>query len=107
MKPRLAEPESAKELLRKELERRGWSQKEFAAVLGKTTQMVSGLVLGKNAMTPATALALEAALDVPAETWLLLQEKGRLREERTRWRDGEAIRARRKAFEQARKRTER
>lgn len=64
--------------IREELDERGWSQIEFAEILGVSTSTVSDLILGKRAVTPDNAKALEAALGAPAEYWLNLDAYFRL-----------------------------
>lgn len=58
--------------LKDELERRQWSQTEFAAILGRPEQLVSDLITGRTDVTFATALHLEAGLGIPAEDWMAL-----------------------------------
>jgi HTH-type transcriptional regulator/antitoxin HigA len=52
------------------LEERSIRQIELAARMGVTPKFVNELVAGKATITPATALALERALDLPASFWL-------------------------------------
>jgi HTH-type transcriptional regulator/antitoxin HigA len=52
------------------LEDRGIRQTELAARMGVTPKFVNELVAGKASISPPTALALERALDVPADFWL-------------------------------------
>lgn len=61
------------EFLLDELEARGWSQKEFAEIIGRPHALVNQIVLGKKAITPETARELAAALGTSAELWLNLQ----------------------------------
>lgn len=66
------------DFIKEELDERGWSQVEFAEILGVSTSTVSDLILGKRAVTPENARALEAALGPPAEYWLNLDAYYRL-----------------------------
>jgi HTH-type transcriptional regulator / antitoxin HigA len=66
------------EVLRHELEARGWTQADLAAVTGRPAQAVNEIVKGKKEVTPETALALAAALGTSAELWLNLESKYRL-----------------------------
>ncbi|MCA0438738.1 MAG: HigA family addiction module antidote protein [Austwickia sp.] len=59
--------------LLEELDARGWSQADFAEVLGRPTQLVSGIILGKKAVTTETATQIGAALGTGADLWLNLQ----------------------------------
>ena len=63
------------ELLGRELEVRGWTQADFAAVLGRPTQFVSEIVTGKKEITRDSAAQIAAALDTSPEYWLKLQDQ--------------------------------
>jgi addiction module HigA family antidote len=52
------------------IEERGIKQAELATRMGVTPKFINELVGGKASITPTTALALERALDVPADFWL-------------------------------------
>jgi HTH-type transcriptional regulator / antitoxin HigA len=52
------------------LSERDIPQVELATRLGMTPKFVNELIAGKVSLTPTTALALERALDVPADFWL-------------------------------------
>jgi len=52
------------------IEERGIKQAELATRMGVTPKFVNELVSGKASITPTTALAMEQALDVPADFWL-------------------------------------
>jgi HTH-type transcriptional regulator / antitoxin HigA len=69
------------ELLGKELEARGWSQADFAAVLDRPTQFVSEIVTGKKEITRESAAQIGAALSQSAEYWLKLQDQYLLAEQ--------------------------
>lgn len=69
------------ELLGDELEVRGWSQAEFAAVLDRPTQFVSEIVTGKKEITRESAAQIGAALGQTAEYWLKLQDQYLLAEQ--------------------------
>ena len=69
------------ELLGGELEARGWSQADFAAVLGRPTQFVSEIVTGKKEITRESAAQIGAALSQSAEFWLKLQDQYLLAEQ--------------------------
>jgi HTH-type transcriptional regulator/antitoxin HigA len=66
------------EFLKEELDARGWTQEEFAAVIGRPTTLVNQIVLGKRAITPEAASEIGAALGVDAEYWLNLETAYRL-----------------------------
>lgn len=61
------------EFLRDELEERGWSQTEFAEILGRPVGLVNDIITGRRGITPETAELLGAAFDVPAEFWMNLE----------------------------------
>ena len=69
------------ELLGRELDHRGWSQADFAAVLARPTQFVSEIVTGKKEITRESAAQLGAALGHTAEYWLNLQDQYLLAEQ--------------------------
>jgi HTH-type transcriptional regulator/antitoxin HigA len=61
------------DILKEELEARGWSQVEFAEILGASPRLVSEILSAKRAITPATAKAIGAALGTSAQVWLNLE----------------------------------
>lgn len=63
------------ELLGDELDARGWSQADFAAVLDRPTQFVSEIVTGKKEITRESAAQIGAALGQTPEYWLNLQDQ--------------------------------
>jgi HTH-type transcriptional regulator / antitoxin HigA len=60
------------------LNERGWSQFDFAEIIGRTPKTVNQLVNGKLSITPATAKAIAAATDTNALFWLNLETAYRL-----------------------------
>jgi HTH-type transcriptional regulator/antitoxin HigA len=69
------------QLLSEELDARGWSQADFAAVLDRPTQFVSEIVTGKKEITRESAAQIGAALGQSAEYWLRLQDQYLLAEQ--------------------------
>lgn len=63
------------ELLEDELAKRGWSQVDFASVLGRPAQFVSEIVTGKKEITRESAAQIGAALSTSPEFWLNLQDQ--------------------------------
>ena len=61
------------ELIRDEIEARGWTQAEFAEVLGRPGRLVSELIAGKRGITPETAKALGEAFGTGAQFWMNLE----------------------------------
>lgn len=66
------------DFLGEELEARGWSQQEFAEIIGRPANAVSEIINGKRAITPATAKELATALGTSAMLWLNLEAEYRL-----------------------------
>ena len=62
------------EIIKDELEERGWSQRDLAYILGRPEQSVNLIVSGKRGVSAEMAKALEKAFDVPAEFFLNLQK---------------------------------
>ncbi len=73
--------QSPGKLLAQELDSRGWTQAEFAAVVGRPTQFVSEIVTGKKEITRESAAQLGAALGTYPEFWLRLQDRYLLRQQ--------------------------
>jgi HTH-type transcriptional regulator/antitoxin HigA len=74
MSTALAEVFPAGEYLAEELEERGWTQAEFAEILGRPPQFVSEIISGKKEITRESAAQIGAALGTSAEMWLNLQD---------------------------------
>lgn len=72
------------EFLGEELEERGWTQTEFAEIIGRPVRLVNEIVKGKRGVTPGTAKELGAALGTSAEFWMNLETKYQL------WKSGPA-----------------
>jgi HTH-type transcriptional regulator/antitoxin HigA len=68
------------EYLRDELEERGWSEREFAEIVGRPAQAVSEILNGRKQIVPETALAFAEALGTSAELWVNLQAAFNLHE---------------------------
>ena len=64
-----------------ELDARGWSQADFAMVLGRPTQFVNEILNGKKELTRESAAQIGAAFDHSAEYWLNLQDQYLLAEQ--------------------------
>lgn len=72
------------EFLRDELEARGWTQAEFAEIIGKDARLVSEVISGKRSVTPETAIVLSAALGTSPELWMNLDGQYQLSKVRTK-----------------------
>jgi HTH-type transcriptional regulator / antitoxin HigA len=66
------------EILKEELDARGWTQKDLATILDRPEQAISEIIKGTKQITPATALELGGALGTSAETWINLEAQYRL-----------------------------
>jgi HTH-type transcriptional regulator / antitoxin HigA len=66
------------EIIKGELEKRGWTQSDLAAVLGKHLPAVSEIIQGKRSITPDMAVALSAALGNTPEFWVNLDSSYRV-----------------------------
>lgn len=71
-------PVSPGEILRDELEARGWTQKGLAKQIGRPAQAINEIVNGRKQITAETALALSDALGTSAEFWMNLEVNYRL-----------------------------
>jgi HTH-type transcriptional regulator / antitoxin HigA len=69
------------DFIREELEARGWTQSDLAAILGRPFQTVNGIINGRKAITSRTARELEAALGPSAEFWMNLETSYQLHNE--------------------------
>ena len=67
------------ELIREELEARGWTQVDLAEILGRPVRLVNELVAGKKQITPDTAKGLaEAFQGTDPVFWMNLDSAYRL-----------------------------
>lgn len=63
------------EIIKDELEARGISQRKLAESMGMSCSVLNELLNGRRPLTTTSALMLEAALDVPADSLMQLQLK--------------------------------
>src|SRR5882672_5331203 len=61
------------EFLGDELEARGWTQTEFAEIIGRPQKLVNDVVNGKRSVTPETAADFAAAFGTSAQFWMNLE----------------------------------
>ncbi len=66
------------DFLREELEARGWSQVEFAEIIGRPLRTVNEIIAAKRGISPTTAKEFAAALGTSAEVWMNLETTYRL-----------------------------
>jgi HTH-type transcriptional regulator/antitoxin HigA len=67
-------PIPAGQFLGAEIEARGWTQADFASVIGRPTQFVSEIITGKKEITRESAAQIGAALGTTPKFWLNLQD---------------------------------
>lgn len=65
-------------ILEDELEARGWSQTDLAAILGRPVKLVNELIGGRRAISPETAHGLAEALGTSAQLWMNLETRYQL-----------------------------
>ncbi len=61
------------EFIKEELEARGWTQTDLAAILGRPFQLVNDIITAKRTITPETAKGLGDAFGTGAQFWLNLE----------------------------------
>lgn len=66
------------EIIKEELDARGWTQGDFAEITGKPLQAINEIIAGKKAITPETAILFSEALGTSPEFWLNLESAYRL-----------------------------
>ena len=64
--------------IKEALDARGWTQDEFAEIVGRPRNFISQLINGEKAITPRAAKELAAALGTSAILWLNLEASYRL-----------------------------
>ena len=62
-------------ILKRELEARGWTQKDLAEIIGRPHQDINGIVEGNKKITPEMAMELAEALKTAAEIWTNIEAK--------------------------------
>jgi HTH-type transcriptional regulator / antitoxin HigA len=72
------------EFLRDELEARGWTQTEFAEMIGRPIRLVNEIIAGKRAVTPETAYDFAAAFGTSAQLWMNFETTWQLSKVRPR-----------------------
>jgi HTH-type transcriptional regulator / antitoxin HigA len=65
-------------ILSRELDARGWTQKDLAEIMERPPQTINAIVKGNKQITPETAIELAEALDTSAELWTNLEANYRL-----------------------------
>lgn len=75
---RPARPVAPGRILKREIEARGWTQRDLAAILGRPEQLVSEIINGGRQITPETSVDLGEALGTSPEFWYNLESNYRL-----------------------------
>ncbi len=71
------------EFIKEELDSRGWTQGDLAAIIDRPLQAVNEVISGKRAITPETAKALAEAFGTSAQLWMNLDAAWRLSQSQT------------------------
>ena len=71
-------PPSPGEFIKTELQRRGWTQTDFALVVGRHIPIVNEILQGKRPITPELAVAIGTALGTGPQIWLERESAYRL-----------------------------
>lgn len=71
-------------ILKRELDARGWTQKDLAEIIGRPPQVITEIVRGTKQITPDTALELAAAFGNAPRFWTNLETEYRLQLARAR-----------------------
>jgi HTH-type transcriptional regulator/antitoxin HigA len=66
------------EVLREELEARGWTQLDLGEILGRPPRVVNEIITGKRSITPETAKGLADAFGTSAQFWMNLESRWQL-----------------------------
>lgn len=61
------------DVIKEELEARGWTQADLAEIIGKSARLVNEVIAGKRAVTPDTARVLADAFGTSAQFWMNLE----------------------------------
>lgn len=65
-------------ILSREIEARGWTQKDLARIMGRPPQAINQIINGTKQITPETALELSEAIGTSPEFWSNLETNYRL-----------------------------
>jgi len=79
-------------ILMRELEARGWTQRDLAEITGRPIQTINEIIQAKKQITPETALELAEAFGTSAEFWTNLETNYRLHLARKESQEGDIAR---------------
>ena len=71
-------PVSPGSVLKEEIEHRGITQEELAALMGQPPRVIDEIICGREAITPTTASEIQRALGISAQFWLNLETTYRM-----------------------------
>jgi HTH-type transcriptional regulator/antitoxin HigA len=77
-----ARPIRPGQIIQRELDARGWTQNDLAAVMGRPSQAISEIITAKKQITAETAIELGEAFGVDAAFWSTLQSNYSLHQAR-------------------------
>ncbi len=80
--PRPARVPPPGRIIRRELDARGWTQKDLAHIMDRPEQFISQVVNAHKRITPETALQLAAAFGTSADLWLNMEASYQLHQAR-------------------------
>ena len=66
------------QLIRDEMEARGWTQRDLAKILGRPLPAINEIIQGKRTITPEMAVCLAGAFGIDAARWLHMEADYRL-----------------------------
>lgn len=66
------------QIIQRELDARGWTQKDLAEIMGRPPQAINEIVRTRKRITPETAHQLAEALGTSPELWINLESRYRL-----------------------------
>jgi HTH-type transcriptional regulator/antitoxin HigA len=79
-------------ILLRELEARGWTQKDLAEITSRPIQTINEIIQAKKQITPETALELAEAFGTSAEFWASLETNYQLHQAREERQEREIVR---------------
>ena len=65
-------------IVQRELDSRGWTQRDLAEIMNRPTQTINEIIKGRKRVTPETARELAAAFGTSAQFWISLESNYRL-----------------------------
>lgn len=71
------------DLIKEELEARGWTQEDLAEILGRTTPTVNEIITGRRGITVDSAKGIAGAFGTSAQFWLNMESAYRLSLQKT------------------------